>query len=203
MNKRFGIAIIGAAALLGGCATTNAAAPVDVTRYHLGNPIAGDTIRVQPMTGFAGISPEDQAYDSAVAGALARAGFAPVDGEASTFIAAVSYKRTSQGVVRKRSPITIGLGAGGGGGSYGRRGGSGVGVGVGGSFGIGGGRAELIATELSVQIKRRSDTSIVWEGRAVTEALNQGDEPITTPQRLADALFRGFPGESGITITVK
>jgi len=199
MKRVFGIAIIGAAALLGGCAATNATAPVDVTRYHLGNPIAGDTIRVQPMTGYAGVSPEDQTYDSAVAGALARLGFAPVEGETSTYIAAVSYKRTSQGVVRKRPPITIGLGAGSG--SYGRHGGTSVGGGA--SFGIGGGRAELIATELSVQIKRRSDTSIVWEGRAVTEALNQGDEPLTTPQRLANALFRGFPGESGITITVK
>jgi len=203
MQRLFGIAIIGAAALLGGCATTNARAPVNVTRYHLGNPIAGDSVRVQPLTAFAGASPEDHVYIGAVANALTGLGFAPTEGEGSTYIAAVSYKRTSQGMVRKPSPITIGLGAGSGGGGYGRHRGGGVGVGVGGSFGIGGGRAEVMATELSVQMKRRSDNSIVWEGRAVTEALAERDEAVTTPQRLANALFRGFPGESGITITVK
>jgi hypothetical protein len=203
MNRILGIAIIGAAALLGGCATTGGRAPVDVTRFHLGNPIAGDTVQVQTLTAFAGASPEDQAYIGAVSNALTGLGFAANQGEGSTYIAAVSYKRTSQGMVRKRPPITIGLGAGGGGGSYGRRGGGGVGVGVGGSVGIGGGQAEAIATELSVQLKRRTDNSIVWEGRAVTEALAERDEAVTTPQRLANALFKGFPGESGITITVK
>jgi hypothetical protein len=189
------IASLAAAVLLAGCATTPRAGPVDVTRFHLGSPALA-SVRVEPATAYAGVSPEDQTYVGAVSGELARLGFAPSAGDGpSTYVAAVSYKREHRGTVRKRSPITIGIG----GGSFGGN----VGVGGGASFGIGGGRAELIATELAVQLKRRSDNTIVWEGRAVTEALNEGAEPATTPQRLANALFKGFPGESGITITVK
>jgi hypothetical protein len=185
-----------AAALLAGCATTPQAGPVDVTRFHLGAPAAGDTIRVEPATAYAGVSPEDQTYVSAVSGELAQLGYVPAAGDSpATYVAAVSYKRIPRGTIRKRPPITIGIG----GGSFGGN----VGVGGGASFGIGGGRAEVIATELIVQLKRRSDGTIMWEGRAVTESLNQGGEPVTTPQRLAHAMFKGFPGESGITITVK
>jgi hypothetical protein len=191
-------AAFAAAALLSACATTGGGAgPVDVTRFHLGTPIARESVSVQSLNGFAGISPEDQLYANAIAAELTPLGFAPTtaSGAPSTLIAAFAYKRTSQGTVRKRPPVTIGIG----GGSFGGN----VGVGGGASFGIGGGRAELIATELSVQIKRRTDNTIIWEGRAVTEALGQGGEPGITAQRLAHALFKGFPGESGITITVK
>jgi hypothetical protein len=200
VKKALGIAIIGIAALLSGCAAGNGAGPIDVTRFHLGQPIAGDSVAVQPLTGYAGISPEDQVYVGAVSNAMIPLGFAPTPGDATTYIAAVSYKHVSQGTVRKRPAVTIGLGAG----SFsgGRHGG--VGVEGGGSFGIGGGHAELISTELNVQIKRRSDNSIVWEGHATTEGLSgPGAMTATTADRLAKALFKGFPGESGITITVK
>jgi hypothetical protein len=201
MKQGLAIAIIGAAALLSGCAANNGPGPVDVTRFHLGQPIAGDSVSVQPLTGYAGVSPEDQVYVGAVSNAMVPLGFAPTPGEATTYIAAVSYKHVSRGMVRKQPAVTIGLGAGGF--SGGRRGGGG-GVEGGGSFGIGGGRAELISTELNVQIKRRSDNSIVWEGHATTEALSgPGAMSATTADRLAKALFKGFPGESGITITVK
>jgi hypothetical protein len=182
------------AALLAGCATTPSAGPVDVTRFHLGAPALA-TVRVEPLTAYAGVSPEDQTYVGAVSGELARLGFAPSGDTASTYVAQVSYKRNSQGTVRKRAPVTIGIG----GGSFGGN----VGVGGGASFGIGGGSARLIETELAVQLKRRGDNTIVWEGRAITQALGQKDEAFVTPQRLAQALFKGFPGESGITITVK
>ncbi len=200
MQRVLGIAMIGAAALLSGCATTSRPGPIDVTRFHLGTPIAGDSVSVESLTGFAGVSPEDQVYIGAVSTELARLGFSPQAGEASRYIAAVSYKHVSRGMVRKPPPVTIGIGGGSFGG--GRRGGAGVGVG--GSFGIGGGTAEVIGTEMSVQIKLRSDRSIVWEGRAVTEGLSgAGTSAAITADRLAKALFKGFPGESGITITVK
>lgn len=201
MKRALGIAIMGAAALLSGCtATGGRTGPIDVTRFHLGQPIAGDSVSVQPLTAFAGVNPEDQVYVGAVSNAMVPLGFAPAPGDATTYIAAVSYKHVSRGMVRKRPAVTIGLGAG----SYsgGRHGG--VGVGGEGSFGIGGGTAELIGTELNVQIKRRSDNSIVWEGHAVTEGLSgPGAMSAETADRLAKALFKGFPGESGITITVK
>jgi hypothetical protein len=200
MKRVLGIAIIGAAALLSGCAATSGPGPIDVTRFHLGTPIAGDSVSVEPLTAFAGVSPEDQVYIDAVSGEMARLGFTPGGGGTSPYIAAISYKHVSQGMVRKPPPVTIGIG----GGSYsgGRRGG--VGIGGGGSFGIGGRTAELISTELDVQLKRRSDRSIIWEGRAVTEGLSgPGATAAVTADRLAKALFKGFPGESGITITVK
>lgn len=196
MKRTLSIAIL-AAALLSGCATSIRPGPVDVTRFHLGTPIAGDSIAVEPLTGFAGIGPEDQMYIGAVSAELAKLGFTPGGTDGSPFIAAVAYKHESHGSMRTPPPVTIGLG----GGSYGggRRGGVGVGGGVG--IPIGGKTVQVIATELTVQIKRRSDNTIVWEGRAVTE--EAGMQPTDTAARLAKALFKGFPGESGITITVK
>ena len=198
MNRMLSTAMIAASALLlPGCATSIRPGPIDVTRFHLGTPIAGDSISVEPLTGFAGVGPEDQLYIGAVSGELTTLGFRPGGGEGSPFIAAVSYKHESHGSVRTPPAVTIGLG----GGSYsgGRRGG----VGIGGDVGIpiGGKTVQVIATELTVQIKRRTDNTIVWEGRAVTE--EAGVQPSVTAARLAKALFKGFPGESGITITVK
>lgn len=197
MNRMLSTAMMGATLLLAGCATTPRPGPIDVTRFHLGMPIAGDSISVEPLTGFAGISPEDQLYIGAVSDELGRLGFTPGGGEASPYIAAVSYKHAALGSVRTAPAVTIGLG----GGSYsgGRRGGVGVGGGVG--IPIGGKTVQVVGTELTVQIKRRSDRTIVWEGRAVTE--EAGAQPQATAARLAKALFKGFPGESGITITVK
>ncbi len=115
-----------------------------------------------------------------------------------SYIAAVGFKRMSRGTYREQPPVSIGLG----GGSYGggRRGG-GVGVGGGVSFGIGGNTREIYVSELSVQLRRRSDNSTIWEGKALTESV--GDQPAETAARLARALFKGFPGESGVTITVR
>jgi len=103
---------------------------------------------------------------------------------------------------RRRSGFSIGLGAGTG--SYGRRGGAGVGVG--GTIPVGGrGTSEIISSRLSVRIQRRSDATVAWEGRSVTEA--RGGTPLASPagaaDRLAEALFRDFPGESGRTIRVR
>ncbi|MES2987460.1 MAG: hypothetical protein V4808_06120 [Pseudomonadota bacterium] len=110
----------------------------------------------------------------------------------------MGFKRMSRGTYREQPPVSIGLG----GGSYGggRRGG-GVGVGGGVSFGIGGNTREIYVSELSVQLRRRSDNSTIWEGKALTESV--GDQPAETAARLARALFKGFPGESGVTITVR
>jgi len=197
MKRMLSTAMIASLLILGGCATSIRPGPIDVTRFHLGMPIAGDSISVEPLTGYAGSSPEDQLYIDAVSGELAKLGFTPGGGEASPFIAAVSYKHESRGSVRTPPAVTIGLG----GGSYsgGRRGGVGGGGGVG--IPVGGKTVQVVGTELSVQIKRRSDNTIVWEGRAVTE--EAGVQPQATADRLAKALFKGFPGESGITITVK
>lgn len=202
MNKLLSIAAAGAALLAGGCATTTRNAPVDVTRYHIGTLTERTTVSVEPMTGAAQISPEFQMYADAVGTELERLGFVQSRSEmASGYIAAVSFTRVSRGAYREQPPVSIGLG--GGGISGGRR--SGVGLGGGVSFGIGGKTREVYGSELAVQLRRRSDNTTVWEGRAVTESVSgkPGSDPREQATRLAYALFRDFPGESGVTTTVK
>jgi hypothetical protein len=202
VNKLLCIAAAGAALLAGGCTTTSRNAPVDVTRYHIGTLSERTTVSVEPMTGAAQISPEFQMYADAVGTELERLGFVQSRSDmASGYIAAVSFTRVSRGAYREQPPVSIGLG--GGGISGGRR--SGVGLGGGVSFGIGGKTREVYGSELSVQLRRRSDNTTVWEGRAVTESVSgkPGSDPREQAARLAYALFRDFPGESGVTTTVK
>lgn len=196
------IAAAGAALLAGGCTTTARNAPVEVTRYHIGALNERTTVSVEPMTGAAQISPEFQMYADAVGTELERLGFVQSRSDmASGYIAAVSFTRVSRGAYREPPPVSIGLG--GGSVSGGRS--SAVGVGGGLSFGIGGKTREIYGSELSVQLRRRSDNSTLWEGRAVTESVSgkPGSDPRDQAARLAYALFKGFPGESGITTTVK
>ena len=62
---------------------------------------------------------------------------------------------------------------------------------------------EGIVTELSVRIRKGPDA--VWEGQAqsLTDTTAPGADANSIAQRLASALFSGFPGESGRTIEVK
>lgn len=198
VNKPMRIALLGVAALIGGCTATTRNAPVDVTRYHLGQPMERTTVMIEPMNIGTTISPEFQLYADAVRTELEQLGYVQSSSDkASGYIAAVSFTRVPRGQFRERPPVSIGLG---GGGFDGGRGG-GVGLGGGVSFGLGGKTREVTMTELWVQLRRRSDNSVSWEGRAQIESAN--DQPAVTADRLAHALFRGFPGESGITITVK
>lgn len=193
---------IGAALALSAC-TTPASSPTRVTRFHLNQPIAPGRIAVEPRPGLDAGDLEFRAYAAPVADELARLGFTLAPGVVtSELVAVVDIQRISREGPPRQSPFSIGLGAGGG--SYGRR--SGVGLGGGVSFPIGKPRSsEIVGTQLFVQIKRRSDGTVIWEGRAVDEA--RGDTPAAEPgaaaARLARALFTGFPGESGRTITVK
>ena len=199
MTKPLMLALFAGAALLGGCTTSTRGGPIDVTRYHLGQPITErTTVAIEPIEAGATVSPEYQLYADAVRFELERLGYVKGGNDmASGYIAAVGFKRMSRGAYREPSPVSIGLG----GGSYsgGRRGGVGEGGGL--SFGIGGKTREVYVSELSVQLRRRSDNTTIWEGRAVTQSV--GDQPVETAARLAGALFKGFPGESGVTITVK
>ncbi len=200
VTKVLSIAVAGAALLAGGCTSSTRTAPVEVTRYHLGSLSERTGVAIEPMTGAAQISPEFQLYADAVGAELQRLGFAP-GATGSGYIAAVSFTRAPLGSYREQPPVSIGLG--GGGISGGRRGGVGLGGGL--SFGIGGKTRQVTGTELAVQLRRRSDNSTVWEGRAVTESVSgrPGSDPREAAGRLARALFRDFPGESGVTTTVK
>jgi hypothetical protein len=176
---------------LGACATPSP--PVEVTRFHLGQVNERGTVAIEPEPG-ARAGMEFDIYANAVAGELNRLGFAQVDGVGqSLYVATLDVRTATRERAGGGSPVSIGIGGGTGGWH------SGVGGGV--SFGLGGNRGGLwIATELSVQLKRRSDQTVVWEGRARGEAPERDSAALAG--RLANALFRDFPGESGRTISV-
>ena len=64
---------------------------------------------------------------------------------------------------------------------------------------------DIVVTRLSVQIRRRADGQTLWEGRAETSAKvgTPASQAGLSASKLANALFRDYPGKSGETITVK
>jgi hypothetical protein len=192
-------AVLGLAVALAGCTTTSGPAPIEVSRFHLGQPIARGDIAIEPFITQDPNGPEYRLYADAVARELTRLGWNVVAtvGQ-SEQVALIGFEQHSYQGPPKRSPVSIGVGGGTGGW------GSGVGAGVG--FNLGGGRgAQMNQTMLQIRIKRRSDGTVFWEGRS--EAAARVDRPEGQPAviagRLAEALFRDFPGQSGETIRVK
>lgn len=186
---------------LGACATTGPGdnAPVDVTRFHLGQPVARATIAVEPIEAADRNSLEFSSYRAAVERQLARLGWTVVNtvGQ-SEQIALIDVEQGAALAEGRRSPVSIGVGAGTGG--YG----GGIGAGVG--FPIGGSRSrEAVATMLEVSIRRRSDGTVFWEGRAQTQGRvgTPDADRMWLSEKLAEALFRDFPGESGRTIRIR
>jgi hypothetical protein len=182
---------------LAGCATTPA---TRVTRFHLDDSIARGEVAVEPLVPADKDSLEYQTYASIVGAELAKIGFTEAPGlKQSEQVAVISVERGSRETLAQRSPVSVGVGGGTGG-----YGGGGVGLGI--SFPIGKKRPnEIVVTRLSVQLKRRSEGTVIWEGRADTEAAagTAAADPATTVRTLAAALFKDFPGVSGKTITVK
>ncbi|WP_425230919.1 DUF4136 domain-containing protein [Sphingomonas sp.] len=194
------LAVLFAATSLAACATTGGAGagtPADVIRYHLGEPLPRGTVMVQPAAGGDGLA--YQPFADAVSRSLGGAGYAaPVPGGDVQFIAEVSVARVSRAEHRP-PPFSIGLG----GATFGGGRNSGFGLGGGVDVPVGRGRTVIFdSTELSVLIKRRADQSPVWEGHARTVDRQTADKQVLA-DKLARALFTGFPGESGRTITVR
>ncbi len=182
--------LLSTALALGGCAAS--IPPVQVTRFHLGSEIVRAAVAPVALDN----SLERAAYDAAVARELSRLGFS-AGGTEARYTFATEVTRDTRAAAPKRSPITIGVGGG--------TGGYGGGVGLGASFGLGGNKSsEIIVTRLSVQLRERGGKGIVWEGRAETEAGSNAaaSQPGLAADKLATALFKDFPGESGRTITV-
>jgi hypothetical protein len=128
---------------------------------------------------------------------LAGLNFTPVtDPQPSAYVVDVAFTRTGAGQVRQGPRFSLGLGGG--------TGGWGSGVGGGVSTGFGGGARQLVTTELTVKLRRRAEGSVVWEGAARTTGTlpRSPDESLAQADRLANALFRDFPGQSGFTTTV-
>lgn len=201
-NKAVFVATAIAALGASGCAV--AVPPVEVTRFHVDAPATTGTIAIEEAPGSAALGGgsggmEFRTYTAAVGQELQRIGFSEVaTGKPSEYVATVTIDRSVRdpGAVQ-RSPVSVGVG--GSTGSYG----SGVGLGIG--INLSGKPKKIIATQLSVQIRRRSDSLAIWEGRARTEAKEgtPAAQPGLAASKLASALFGGYPGQSGQTIKVK
>ena len=171
-------------------------------RYHLGEPIARGTIRVEPLSNTGPASIEFKTYAAAVETALLRNGYSLAQGDAQPdYIATVSFTRAN-----RRAAASLALLDRPGWRQLLRRAWRRRRAGRGLSFPIGKSQPqEIIGTELSVQIKRRVDQSPIWEGSArniaPVQALAKLDAKAQAT-KLADALFTN-PRRSGRTIEVK
>lgn len=199
------IAPLALAAALAGCATSGSG-PVEVTRFHLDQPIAPGSFSIEtvpargPGSSVGPDSLELAPFGAAVTSQLTTLGFTPADKTSAELVVSIAVDRGARPDPHAGgSSVSFGIG----GASFGRH--TGFGGGVGTTVPIGRQEHFIVGTRMQVQIKRRSDGTAIWEGRAQTEA--KGQSPDASPQaaaaKLAQAMFAGFPGESGRTITVR
>jgi hypothetical protein len=199
MNVRIVLPALAAFALAGCVAPVG---PVEVTRFHVPDaPLGRGGIAVVPapkpgVGGMPDTSLELRSYQSAVARELVRLGYTEAQAGGAQ-VAEVRMTRRTWQPDRERGPVSVGLGAGGG--SYG----GGVGMGLG--IDLSGPPKAQTETELGVMIKDRASGKTLWEGRALFVV--RADSPLAQTDlgaaKLTEALFRGFPGNSGETILVK
>ncbi len=182
--------------ILAGCA--NGPTPIEVTRFHLGQPIPADTIQLVQAPGIPAGALQFQTQANALTADLAAAGLRRSEAPDAAYIGVVSItQQRSEGPV-KPPAFSIGIGGGGFGG------GGGIGGGV--ALPIGKARRTFVTTTiLEVRIRRRSDSSAVWEGRAIDVRRSDGEaaNPGGVLPALSHALLANFPGVSGRTVKVK
>ena len=193
--------IVAAAALLAlvsGCVAP--VGPVEVTRFHAPDiaALGKGTITVEPASGVDASSLEWQSYRGAVLRQLLLLGYseAPAGTPGDQF-AELRLTRDTFQPQRSSGPVSVGIG--GSTGSYG----SGLGVGIG--LNLSPKPAQQVQTQLGVVIKNRANGQPLWEGRAaftVSVKSPLADTGLAAP-KMAEALFKGFPGTSGETIAVK
>ncbi len=183
---------IALALIAGGCATRGgggggSAGGAEVARFHLGETtIARSQIAIEPFDRADANRPEFAAYARAVARELSRLGWTVVPGNTRTEqVALIDVEQGSRQAIAALSAARVGRG---------------VAAAV-----TAGDAPNVTATLLEVGIRRRSDATVFWEGRAVTEARTGSAEAASTAavERLSSALFRDFPGESGRTIRTR
>lgn len=172
--------------------------PVEVTRFHRPEVQARalGPISVIAAPGEDGAGIEFATYAAALRRELQRVGYEP-SGGAGTQVAELGISRAVLSPDRQRNPVSVGVGGGTGG--YG----SGVGVGIG--IDLSGPPPEQIETEMRVTIRDRASGQAVWEGRArfMVKANSPLAQTSLGASRLAEALFKDFPGQSGETIYVE
>jgi hypothetical protein len=174
--------------------------PVEVTRFHAPElaALGRGAIAVEPAAGQDGSSLEFSSYAGAVSRQLSLLGYSAASAAGtSPQVALLRIERRSFRADRERRPVTVGVG--GSTGSYG----SGVGVGIG--LDLSGPPPQLVETLLGVTIRDRASGKALWEGKATFTV--RAASPLATTKlgaaKLAEALFKGFPGSSGETILVQ
>jgi hypothetical protein len=189
-----------AALALGGCAAQ--VGPVEVTRFSApdASMLGQGLIRVDPANPQDASSLEFRTYAAAVAQELAKLGYRqalPGETVGNTQVAVLSVERQVYQPGRQGSPVSVGVG--GSTGSYG----SGLGLGLG--INLAGKPQDQVETRMQVMIKDRPDGRTLWEGRASFTVGSKAPTAQTSlgAAKMAEALFRGFPGRSGETILVK
>lgn len=177
--------------------------PVEVTRFHAEDTtrIGRGTISVEPAPGQSD-DLQFRTYAAAVARELTRVGYTQASSGQATArqVALLTLETQTFKPERRRGPVSVGVG--GATGNYG----SGAGLGL--SFDLSGPPKDQVATRIFVSIRERSappTATALWEGRAVFGV--RADSPLAQAPlgaaKLAEALFKDFPGRSGETIQVK
>lgn len=181
---------------LAGCVTP--VGPVSVTRFHGADVsmLGKGTIAIEPAPGNDGNSLEWQSYRAAVMRQLVLLGYSEANPGAGMQVAYMAMSRRAlqpQG----SSPVSVGVG-----GSTGRFG-SGVGLGVG--LNLSPKPTAQVETNLAVTIKNRASGISLWEGRASFTVSAKSPLAATAlgAPKMTEALFQGFPGQTGETIEVK
>lgn len=185
------------ALIVGGCVAP--VGPVEVTRFHVPETarLGRGAVAVEPAPGMAGDSLEWRTYAAAVGRQLTLIGYSEQAAGAAAQVALVRLRRQTYRPERRRGPVSVGVG--GATGSYG----SGVGLGLG--FDLSGPPPDVVETELAVTIRDRASGQSLWEGRA--SFVVDAKSPLASSQlgaaKMAEALFKDFPGTSGETIQVR
>lgn len=192
---------------LGGCATQ--VPPVSVTRFHsdaVNGWTAGRTYIVD-ATPLADTSTSTEAipselewnsYRIAIERQLQLQGLVAARDDAASTAALrvrIGMHRVERVLGGSRSPVSVGVG----GSTGGYRSGVGLGIGI----NLGGGARQMTDIKLMVRIDDASGQAL-WEGRAETAVPTKAPaaQPSLAAAKLAEALFKDFPGESGRTISV-
>jgi hypothetical protein len=197
--------------LLAGCAIPTG--PVEVTRFNRvaeGQGYGQGSFAIvpkpqntpNPQAGSQGPQSalSQSPYDAAVSREMGRFGYViPADEAKSDLLVEVYTSSTPIAPGQSRGPVSVGVG----GGTGGYRSGVGLGVGLDITSLLNRPKARVL-TELSVRILSRSSGIVIWEGKAVQEA-NAGSPAVqpANAAKLAESLFKGFPGKSGETIIIK
>lgn len=196
-------AILPLAVMLALAAPAAAANDVEVTRFHTAESVsaaAPGPIAVRAGAGMIAGTLETQVWLDAVSAALSRQGFTVVGDAPRVAQVTLDQAVVESARARSGSGVSVGVGVGSGGGYYGRR--SGVNLGLGLGFLLGGKHSgETLDSTLAVTIVDAAGTHL-WEGRAEASPRNRSKdaESRRLANEMAQALFSGFPGESGATI---